>query len=45
MKDKYGTGECNPFKFEQSEAKFFLNPEGKLKKNQKLNEIDILIDR
>ena len=40
MKDKYGTGECNPFKDERSEAKFFLNPRGKLKKKQKPNEID-----
>ena len=45
MKDKYGTGECNPFKDEQSEAKFILNPGGKLKKNQKPNEIDRWIDR
>ena len=40
MKDKYGTGECNPFKAERSEAKFFLNTGGKLKKNKKPNEID-----
>ena len=40
VKDKYGTGECNPFKAERSEAKFFLNPGGKLKKKQKPNEID-----
>ena len=40
MKDKYGTGECNPFQDEQSDAKFILNPEGKLKKSQKSNEID-----
>ena len=40
VKDKYGTGECNPFKAERSEGKFFLNPGGKLKKKQKPNEID-----
>ena len=38
--NKFGTGKCNPFKPEQRETKFFLNPGGKLKKNQKPNEID-----
>ena len=28
VKEKYGTGECNPFKAERSEAKFFLNTGG-----------------
>ena len=42
VKDKYGTGECNPFKPEQSEANFFLNSGGKLKNNK--NQVK-LIDR